>query len=92
LDEEEVSQLDKDFLHIYLQILHQLKVINIFIYINSIKIDLPIHEINESNISRANKGSFNSRKYNLITPATEFISRPVTLINGSSPFSKASLN
>ena len=28
----------------------------------------------------------------LSTPATEFISRPVTLTNGSSPFSKASLN
>lgn len=50
------------------------------------------HDTNESNISRANNGSFNSRKYNFNTPATEFISRFVTLINGSSPFSNDSLN
>ncbi len=90
---EEVLQLDKDFQHIYLLIPHQLKKTKTKIFFLYYKILLlPIHEINESNISRANNGSFNSRKYNFNTPATEFISRPVILTNGSSPFSKASLN
>lgn len=64
----------------------------VLIRLRSVAMHLRIQPMNASNISRAKSGSFNSRKYNFKTPATEFISRPVIFTSGSSPLSNTSLN
>ena len=68
------------------------KVRDVLMRSPEVAMHLRIQPMNASNISRAKSGSFNSRKYNFKTPATEFISRPVIFTSGSSPRSNASLN